>query len=34
MVAAAAAAFSATPLPAAMPLFGTALAGLGGFGWL
>jgi hypothetical protein len=25
---------SAAPLPAAFPLFGTALAGLGGFGWL
>jgi hypothetical protein len=24
----------ATPLPAALPLFGSALAGLGGFGWL
>jgi hypothetical protein len=24
----------ATPLPAAFPLFGTALVGLGGFGWL
>jgi hypothetical protein len=25
---------SATPLPAALPLFGTALAGLGGAGWI
>lgn len=25
---------SPVPLPAALPLFGSALAGLGGFGWL